>query len=175
MRSLFTLLFLFSGVAYAAPVTWTLQNVAFVDGGSAAGSFVYDAANDIFSDVDITTTAGSVLSDAVYGFSHTFVSSGGQSFSSLVTYGTTLAQFDSAEGDLTGTQSLQFVIGGLLTNQGGSIIISDTEEVACTNSNCGTTAASRVMVTGYITAVPIPAAVWLFGSALAGLGWLRRT
>jgi hypothetical protein len=24
------------------------------------------------------------------------------------------------------------------------------------------------------TAVPIPAAVWLFGSALAGLGWMRR-
>jgi hypothetical protein len=26
-----------------------------------------------------------------------------------------------------------------------------------------------------INTVPIPAAVWLFGSALAGLGWLRRT
>ena len=25
-----------------------------------------------------------------------------------------------------------------------------------------------------LTAVPVPAAVWLFGSALAGLGWLRR-
>jgi hypothetical protein len=25
-----------------------------------------------------------------------------------------------------------------------------------------------------VTAVPIPAAVWLFGSALAGLGWMRR-
>jgi len=25
-----------------------------------------------------------------------------------------------------------------------------------------------------ISAVPIPAAVWLFGSALAGLGWMRR-
>jgi len=25
-----------------------------------------------------------------------------------------------------------------------------------------------------ITAVPVPAAVWLFGSALAGLGWVRR-
>jgi hypothetical protein len=24
------------------------------------------------------------------------------------------------------------------------------------------------------TVVPVPAAVWLFGSALAGLGWLRR-
>jgi hypothetical protein len=25
-----------------------------------------------------------------------------------------------------------------------------------------------------VTSVPVPAAVWLFGSALAGLGWLRR-
>jgi hypothetical protein len=25
-----------------------------------------------------------------------------------------------------------------------------------------------------LTAVPVPAAVWLFGSALAGLGWMRR-
>ena len=25
-----------------------------------------------------------------------------------------------------------------------------------------------------VTAVPIPATVWLFGSALAGLGWMRR-
>jgi hypothetical protein len=25
-----------------------------------------------------------------------------------------------------------------------------------------------------VSAVPIPAAVWLFGSALAGLGWMRR-
>lgn len=27
---------------------------------------------------------------------------------------------------------------------------------------------------GDISAVPVPAAVWLFGSALAGLGWMRR-
>jgi hypothetical protein len=25
-----------------------------------------------------------------------------------------------------------------------------------------------------VTAVPVPAAVWLFGSALVGLGWIRR-
>jgi hypothetical protein len=33
------------------------------------------------------------------------------------------------------------------------------------------------LIEGYATAwsvVPIPAAVWLFGSALAGLGWMRR-
>ena len=27
---------------------------------------------------------------------------------------------------------------------------------------------------GVVSAVPVPAAVWLFGSALAGLGWMRR-
>ena len=27
---------------------------------------------------------------------------------------------------------------------------------------------------GDVAAVPVPAAVWLFGSALAGLGWMRR-
>jgi hypothetical protein len=36
-----------------------------------------------------------------------------------------------------------------------------------------------VAVAGYVaesnSVVPIPAAVWLFGSALAGLGWMRRT
>ena len=26
----------------------------------------------------------------------------------------------------------------------------------------------------WVSAVPVPAAVWLFGSALAGLGWMRR-
>jgi hypothetical protein len=29
-------------------------------------------------------------------------------------------------------------------------------------------------LTATLTSVPIPAAAWLFGSALAGLGWLRR-
>ena len=41
-------------------------------------------------------------------------------------------------------------------------------------------AAAKVQSTGdgeqsaWIAAVPVPAAVWLFGSALAGLGWMRR-
>ena len=39
-------------------------------------------------------------------------------------------------------------------------------------------AASTGSAVGYdnvvLSAVPIPAAVWLFGSALAGLGWMRR-
>jgi len=34
--------------------------------------------------------------------------------------------------------------------------------------------ASEVSLYANFSAVPVPAAVWLFGSALAGLGWMRR-
>ena len=53
----------------------------------------------------------------------------------------------------------------------------------CDNSDCssffGSGGTSVEFVDGAIngvivSAVPIPAAVWLFGSALAGLGWMRR-
>lgn len=41
-RALFALL-LVAGGAQAVPITWTLQNVTFDDGGTASGWFVYDA------------------------------------------------------------------------------------------------------------------------------------
>lgn len=44
---------------------------------------------------------------------------------------------------------------------------------AYTDAN-GETAWIQKKITLSISEVPVPAAVWLFGSALAGLGWLRR-
>jgi len=41
-------------------------------------------------------------------------------------------------------------------------------------STINTSGSPPVLDNIVVTAVPIPAAVWLFGSALAGLGWLRR-
>jgi hypothetical protein len=40
--------------------------------------------------------------------------------------------------------------------------------------SAGPTFSSLALDNFVVTTVPIPAAVWLFGSALAGLGWLRR-
>ena len=47
---------------------------------------------------------------------------------------------------------------------------SDVNNLTMLNFYNGTTAHTAWSV----AAVPVPAAVWLFGSALAGLGWLRR-
>ena len=48
------------------------------------------------------------------------------------------------------------------------------ETFATLGITAGTYVSSWTGDTMTLQAVPIPAAVWLFGSALAGLGWLRR-
>ena len=42
--------------AYADPVLWTLSDAAFTNGGTATGSFVYDADTDVYSDINIVET-----------------------------------------------------------------------------------------------------------------------
>jgi hypothetical protein len=45
-----------AGTAHAVPLTWTLQNVTFDDGGSANGSFDFDADTTSYSNIMINTT-----------------------------------------------------------------------------------------------------------------------
>jgi len=50
MRSVCAILLLIcSGSVCAAPVVWTLQDVVFIDGATAFGSYTYDASTGIFS------------------------------------------------------------------------------------------------------------------------------
>jgi hypothetical protein len=46
--------------AKATPVDWFLQSVTFDDGGTASGSFTYDAALDGYSNWNITVTPGTL-------------------------------------------------------------------------------------------------------------------
>ena len=65
--------------------------------------------------------------------------------------------------NLTGTQS--FSLGASGATASGSILASTA-----------TWRAENFTITGSITPVPVPAAVWLLGSAMAGVvGWRRRT
>src|SRR5260370_9871267 len=78
----------FSVYASASPVLWTLVGVAFNDGGTASGSFVYDANTNTYSSINMTTTAGSVRTS---GATYHFVSGGIPANSSGVLTVTTAA------------------------------------------------------------------------------------
>jgi hypothetical protein len=56
----------------------------------------------------------------------------------------------------------------VLTDSGGDFSLEFNSQIS------GFLAQDDGALTGTVSAVPIPAAVWLFGSALAGLGWMRR-
>jgi len=52
--------------ASANPILWSLVGVTFNDGGTASGSFVYDADTNTYSNISVTTTEGSAFGGAVY-------------------------------------------------------------------------------------------------------------
>ena len=43
-------------VAHGTPVVWTLEGVTLTDGQSLTGSFTYDEATDIFSDIAVVNS-----------------------------------------------------------------------------------------------------------------------
>ena len=67
MAGVLTGMLLSSAPALAVPVLWSVEDVVFDDGGTASGTFVFDADTGVYSDIAITTTAGAVLSGAPYG------------------------------------------------------------------------------------------------------------
>ena len=166
-------LLLFSANTSAALVDWTLKNVRFDDGGTASGSFTLDTDTGLLSNVAITTTDGTegwiVYCDeegCIYEFfpgsniwAGEYSETGGES------------QFSYADPDPEYPFSLSFTFSGELDGGLDRYAItgggqSDTD---------GGSAFYRSVVGGHVTAVPLPAAIWLFVSALGVLGWQRRS
>jgi hypothetical protein len=145
----------------AAPIQWTLQNVTFDDGGTANGSFVYDAdlgnGPTALSSISITTTSGSAFSGTSY----------------------TSAYFTSLPNWLAvtqGTHGLHMQFLSPLTNAGGTIAL---DLVYAGNQLQEFTVPGgvnlRAIASGSVASVvPVPAAAWLIGGALGALGWIRR-
>lgn len=138
------------GAASAAPVLWTLSGVAFSDGGTASGSFVYDADANTYSSINITTTAGSVRGSAVHGRLHPDPHHHAQG-----------AVFTTSAGATTGAPLFQFSLQAPLTNAGGSTTImpGPSVEAACDVGCTGYVAPFRSVVAGAMTGTPVPAAV----------------
>jgi hypothetical protein len=157
------------GQAAAAPVTWYLDDATFFDGGVAIGSFVYDAATNTFSDISVTTSGGS-NSGSTYSHAAPTADSGRPIFT-------------TATGVLSGLPVLLFTLVADMTDAGGDILISlpdaFSSEGLCQDATCSNfdVASDRLFASGSITSinpVPIPPALFLLGTALAGVAGFNR-
>jgi hypothetical protein len=151
-----------SFMADAAPVTWTLNGIVFDDGGTATGSFIYDVDTDMYSAINITTQGGDALAFP------------GDSYTQLFTENASTSESLQTQ-PVSGNHGFGMKFETSLTDSGGVIDIV-LGNVISVEINLGGPGSGflRNIAAGSVSAVPVPAAVWLFGSALAGLGWFRR-
>ena len=164
-------LLLTANAALAAPVDWTLNGWSLDGGDTVTGSFVFDSDLGTFSNVNVSSTLGPE--------SYSFIGLGADA---------TTLEFVTGDpgGDLSGTSVvLASIGGGGMTNAGGGPLSVLTQggtnplssQSTCDNADCTIVSSPRFLTSGNITGtpvVPIPAAAWLFGSALIGLGVIKR-
>jgi hypothetical protein len=158
---LFIAAFFASASVCAMPVEWVIDSLVFDDGGMGSGTFTYDADTNIYSNIDIVTTAGTESEGAPY-ISVIDAAANDSTYVAVMVY------------PLEGSHMLELSFADSLTNAGGTIAIDGYGESLCGQECMYPVLRLRQISAGQISAVPVPAAAWLLGSALAGLGWMRR-
>jgi len=136
-------------LALAAPVLWTLSGVTFATGGTASGSFVYDAATNTYSAINITTTTDGTRTGATYHF----ISGAPNPPSSTFSLNLTTA----AANNQTGLPGLALIFTPALGN-GGTAAVSGQEancsDAVCTAPVAPTRAVNAGNVTGQALQIP---------------------
>ena len=129
-------------IAASTPQKWFLAGVKFADGGTASGSFIFNAG--MFSNVNITTQSGSrqpATDNTV---------SGGITASSAGALFVT-----STAPNQTGLQGFSMFFSSALAATGGSSSLTG-QEANCADPACSTpNGLSRLITAGYVTTSPL--------------------
>ncbi len=169
--------------ASAFPVRWVLSGVTFAGGGTASGSFVYDADANTFSSVSITTTSTGSFTGQTYV---TVVPppTSGASFVVSVTTG----------AFTTGTPDFFLLPATPLTDAGGTLALvvgtnpaGSSSEGVCGNAACsgpgpspvrqvsaGSLVGTAVAGGGTVPALSVPAMAGLGALLVAAASMLMR-
>jgi len=138
--------------ASAVPMRYNLVGVQFNDGGTASGSFAYDPATNLYSNVNITTTTGTARTGATYRYVC------GQDVPTCIGIhpgpGFSL-DLTTTAADQTGDPYLLLMFpGGLGTTTSFDLSSSEVIEANCSNAGCtGTTGPTRSSVAGEAVAL----------------------
>jgi PEP-CTERM motif len=160
-------------LAHAGAIQWTLQNVTFDDGGTASGTFFYDADTNTYSNIDIVTTAG-LPADSFTGTVYLFLNP-----NAVVSGASSLGAVTASLADGSPYLGLSF-FPSVLTDAGGTIALSTSSggEASCISGCLGTEAPNRFFTGGDVfspgASTPEPSSMLLFGLGLASLPCLRR-
>jgi hypothetical protein len=160
--ALVSILAFFSLSAHATPVVWNLSGVTFEDGGTASGSFTYDADTGAYSAISISTTAGTVITTAM---DYDVTNAGCLDLDEIICF------LNVADGpDYTGDLGVTFAwLGTPLTNAGGTVTLTGGREYTCENATCFTVGAPlRLLDAGSITTNPA-APTYSVGGNASGL------
>jgi len=138
----------FIAIAQAAPLQWTLTDVTFDDGGTATGSFVYDADSNTYSNIALKTTAGTAGAAADFRTKCTTAHCG--------TFPSDLFFIASAEqSDLTNVPLLDIELPAPLSNTPGTVDLEFGMSFLCSNAACtGVGDGLRIFTTGKLVGAP---------------------
>lgn len=145
-----TVVLLASGIlAHAVPLKWYLSGVRMDDGATANGSFVYDAATNTYSAIDITTSGGSK-------FAGTHYTAVVPTQVGLLNAVFLLSTPNPGAANFTGTPVLPLFFGSPLTNSGGvsnlTTGVVSSYETTCVDAACnGPGPVQRIFVSGTVT------------------------
>jgi len=144
------------------PIAYSLVGVQFNDGGTASGSFIFDPATGLYSNVNITTTDGSARTGVTYAY---VCGQDVLSCTGVAANSTALLNLTTTDANQTGKPGLALFFTGVGGTQGlgtasqfdisnSSLNVGAGQEAACKDAACSQpTDPSRVTVAGMVVEI----------------------